>query len=117
VAAYYWWLFPNLMFNIYPWGLSINVVQPLGLARTRVLFRSFVADASLLGQGAGGALDPVEMEDEAVVLSVQREIGTSQLSSRISKTRIRITFGKSPLRRGNQYLRILVRIHDKWRRA
>jgi choline monooxygenase len=74
VAAYYWWLFPNLMFNIYPWGLSVNVVQPLGLARTRVLFRSFVADASLLGQGAGGALDPVEMEDEAVVLSVQRGI-------------------------------------------
>jgi choline monooxygenase len=74
VAAYYWWLFPNLMLNIYPWGLSVNVVQPLGLARTRVLFRSFVADASLLGQGAGGALDPVEMEDEAVVLSVQRGI-------------------------------------------
>ena len=74
VAAYYWWLFPNLMFNVYPWGLSVNVVQPLGPARTRVLFRSFVADASLLGQGAGGALDPVELEDEAVVLSVQRGI-------------------------------------------
>ena len=74
VAAYYWWLFPNLMFNVYPWGLSINVVQPLGPARTRVLFRSFVADASLLGQGAGGALDPVEMEDEAVVVRVQQGI-------------------------------------------
>ncbi len=74
VAAYYWWLFPNLMFNVYPWGLSVNVVQPLGLSRTRVLFRSFVADPSKLGQGAGGALDPVELEDEAVVLSVQRGI-------------------------------------------
>lgn len=74
VAAYYWWLFPNLMFNVYPWGLSVNVVQPLGPSRTRVLFRSFVADASLLGQGAGGALDPVEMEDEAVVVGVQRGI-------------------------------------------
>ena len=74
VAAYYGWLFPNLMFNFYPWGLSVNVVQPLGPARTRVLFRSFVADASLLGQGAGGALDPVEQEDEAVVMRVQRGI-------------------------------------------
>ncbi len=74
VAAYYWWLFPNLMFNVYPWGLSVNVVQPLGPSRTRVLFRSFVADTALLGQGAGGALDPVEMEDEAVVLSVQQGI-------------------------------------------
>lgn len=74
VAAYYWWLFPNLMFNVYPWGLSVNVVQPLGPSRTRVVFRSFVADTTLLCQGAGGALDPVEMEDEAVVLSVQQGI-------------------------------------------
>lgn len=74
VAAYYWWLFPNLMFNFYPWGLSVNVVLPLGLSRTRVEFRAFVADASLVEQGAGGALDPVEMEDEAVVLGVQRGI-------------------------------------------
>ncbi len=81
VAAYYWWLFPNLMFNVYPWGLSVNVVQPLSPTRTRVLFRSFVADASKLGQGAGGALGPVEMEDEAVVLGVQRGM-RSRLYSR-----------------------------------
>ncbi len=24
VAAYYWWIFPNLMLNFYPWGLSLN---------------------------------------------------------------------------------------------
>ena len=81
VAAYYWWLFPNLMFNFYPWGLSVNVVQPLGPSRTRVLFHSFVADASQLGQGAGGALDPVEMEDESVVLSVQRGMRSRLYSS------------------------------------
>jgi choline monooxygenase len=72
IAAYYWWIFPNLMLNFYPWGLSLNLVLPLGPARTRVLFRSFVHDAALLGQGAGGALDEVELEDEAVVQSVQR---------------------------------------------
>ena len=81
VAAYYWWLFPNLMFNVYPWGLSVNVVQPLSPSRTRVQFRSFVADPSLLGQGAGGALDPVEMEDEAAVVSVQRGIRSRLYSS------------------------------------
>lgn len=74
IAAYYWWVFPNLMLNFYPWGLSLNLVQPLGPAKTRVLFRSFVADPALLGVGAGGALDPVEMEDEAVVLTVQQGI-------------------------------------------
>jgi choline monooxygenase len=72
IAAYYWWVFPNLMLNFYPWGLSVNLVQPLGPARTRVCFRSFVRDRALLAQGAGGALDEVEMEDEAVVQTVQR---------------------------------------------
>jgi choline monooxygenase len=74
IAAYYWWVFPNLMLNFYPWGLSLNQVLPLGPAKTRVIFASYVADPALLGRGAGGALDPVEMEDEAAVLSVQRGI-------------------------------------------
>ena len=74
IAAYYYWVFPNLMLNFYPWGLSVNVVQPQGPARTRVVFRSYVADAARLSEGAGGALHQVEMEDEAVVLTVQRGI-------------------------------------------
>jgi choline monooxygenase len=72
VAAHYFWLFPNLMLNFYPWGLSLNLVQPLAPARTRVIFRSYVARPELLGQGAGAALDSVEAEDEAAVESVQR---------------------------------------------
>lgn len=72
IAAYYWWVFPNLMFNFYPWGLSLNVVLPEAIDRTRVLFRSFVRDAGKLDAGAGSALDQVEMEDEAVVEAVQR---------------------------------------------
>jgi choline monooxygenase len=72
IAAYYYWLFPNLMLNVYPWGLSVNLVQPLSATRTRVAFRSYVGRPELLGTGAGGALDEVELEDEAVVMSVQR---------------------------------------------
>lgn len=74
VVAHYFWLFPNLMLNFYPWGLSVNQVQPITPGRTRVIFRSYVARADLLDQGAGGALDRVEMEDEAAVESVQRGI-------------------------------------------
>jgi choline monooxygenase len=74
VAALYLWLFPHLMLNVYPWGLSLNLVQPLAPDRTRVSFRAFVGDASRLGQGAGGALDAVEMEDEVAVEAVQRGI-------------------------------------------
>jgi choline monooxygenase len=72
IAAWYAWLFPNLMLNVYPWGMSVNVVEPLGPARTRVRFRSFVADPARLGEGAGGALDRVELEDEAAVVAVQQ---------------------------------------------
>jgi choline monooxygenase len=74
VAAYYYWIFPNLMLNFYPWGLSVNVVQPQGIARTRVIFRSYVWDAAKLGDGAGNDLDQVEMEDEEVVQQVQRGV-------------------------------------------
>lgn len=74
VAAYYWWIFPNLMFNYYPWGLSLNRVVPEAIDRTRIEFRSYVWDEAKLGQGAGGALHQVELEDEAVVEAVQRGV-------------------------------------------
>ncbi|MBL8744881.1 MAG: Rieske 2Fe-2S domain-containing protein [Phycisphaerae bacterium] len=76
VGAYYWWLFPNTMLNFYPWGCSVNVVQPLGVDRTRVSFRSYVWKPNLIDQGAGavGGLDRVEREDEAVVEAVQRGV-------------------------------------------
>ena len=71
IAASYWFVFPNLMLNFYPWGLSINLVEPLSPSRTRVRFRSYVGNAARLDGGAGGALDRVEQEDEAVVEAVQ----------------------------------------------
>ncbi len=74
IAAYYWWVFPNLMLNFYPWGLSINLVHPEAIDRTRIAFRSYVWDASKLDDGAGGALDRVEAEDEAIVEAVQRGV-------------------------------------------
>jgi choline monooxygenase len=74
VAAYYFFLFPNTMLNFYPWGLSINVVVPLAVDRTRIVYRTWVADPSRRGRGAGGALDRVEVEDEAIVEQVQKGI-------------------------------------------
>lgn len=74
VGAWYFWLFPNLMLNFYPWGLSVNVVKPLGPTRTRVSFRSYVWKPELREVGAGAGLHRVEMEDEEVVESVQRGV-------------------------------------------
>jgi choline monooxygenase len=62
------------MLNFYPWGLSLNLVQPQALDRSRVSFRAYVWDAGKLGAGAGAALDQVEKEDEAVVEAVQRGV-------------------------------------------
>ncbi len=67
IAAYYWWVYPNMMFNFYPWGLSINIVKPLGPNATRVSFIRYVWREDLVDQGAGAALDRVEREDEVVV--------------------------------------------------
>src|SRR5207237_8886727 len=53
VAAYYFWLFPTTMFNIYPWGVSVNVVTPLAVDRTRVSFLPFVWDGGAGGEGGG----------------------------------------------------------------
>ncbi len=72
VSAYYFWLFPNTMVNVYPWGISFNVVRPLAIDRTRVSFLAYVWDAARLDRGAGSGLDRVEREDEAVVEAVQR---------------------------------------------
>ena len=74
IAAYYFWLFPNMMFNFYPWGLSTNLIKPLTNELTKVEFRSYVWDKSKLDFGAGALLDKVEREDEAVVESVQRGV-------------------------------------------
>lgn len=72
VAAFYVWMFPLTMFNVYPWGISVNVVRPLGVDCTKVTFLPYVWDASKLERGAGAALDRVEREDEEVVEDVQR---------------------------------------------
>src|SRR5690606_11791110 len=71
IAAWYFWLFPATMLNFYPWGLSLNLIQPLGPARTRIRYLEYVRDAALRGRGAGADTHRVEMEDEAVVARVQ----------------------------------------------
>jgi len=74
IGAYYFWIFPTTMFNIYPWGVSVNVVTPLAVDRTRVSFLPFVWDEARRESGAGAGLDRVEREDEAIVEAVQRGV-------------------------------------------
>lgn len=71
VGAYYYWMFPNIMFNYYPWGLSLNIVEPISPSETKVSFFTFVLDESKYNLGAGSGLDVVEQEDEEIVENVQ----------------------------------------------
>lgn len=88
VAARYLFVFPNLMFNFYNWGVSVNVVRPITPLKTVVEFLTYIRDDSAIEDGAGGGLHRVEMEDEAVVESVQRGIRSRFYShGRYSPTR------------------------------
>jgi hypothetical protein len=82
IAARYLFVFPNLMFNFYPWGISVNIVRPVSPSKSVVEFLSYVRDESKLNEGAGADLLSVEMEDEAVVESVQKGIRSPVLLSR-----------------------------------
>jgi choline monooxygenase len=74
IAAYYYWVYPNMMFNFYPWGLSLNIIKPVAIDKTKVSFLVFIWDESKYNHGAGSDLDKVEMEDEEVVQNVQKGI-------------------------------------------
>jgi choline monooxygenase len=87
-AGRYLFIFPNLMFNFYPWGISVNVVRPVSPSHSVVEFLTYVSDESKIGSGAGADLERVELEDEAVVESVQRGIRSRFYShGRYSPTR------------------------------
>lgn len=78
LAAFYLWIFPGLMVNVYPWGLSINALEPLGPARTRVRYRTLVWDPAARGAGAGADVGRTEAEDAAVVARVQSGIRSAR---------------------------------------
>ena len=88
LAAQYFFIFPNLMFNFYPWGISVNLIKPINPSETIVTYLTFVSDESKLNIGAGADLETVELEDQAVVESVQRGIRSRFYDSgRYSPTR------------------------------
>lgn len=88
IIARYLFLFPNLMFNFYPWGISVNIVRPIACDKSVVEFLTYVGDDSLIDGSAGADLHTVELEDEAVVESVQKGIRSRFYShGRYSPTR------------------------------
>ena len=88
IAAYYYWIFPGLMLNFYPWGLSVNVVSPISVNRTKITYYGYVWDKEKLGKGAGGDLDKVEAEDQFIVEATHRGVSSGTYDrGRYSPTR------------------------------
>jgi len=72
IAALYFWIFPNIMLNFYPWGLSVNVVKPISQNKTKVSFITYLHGENKFEGTASELMDKVEREDEFVVEGVHK---------------------------------------------
>lgn len=77
VTAYYVWVYPNFMLNIYPWGVQLNVVRPVSPTFTKVEFLYYIHDMETFERMNGAQLaEKTEREDEFVVEAVQRGLNS-----------------------------------------
>jgi choline monooxygenase len=79
--AYYWWIFPNLMLNLYQGVLDTNLVLPLGPNRCKVIFDFYFADT----EGAAAqryitdsiaVAHQIQLEDIAISEDVQKGLAS-----------------------------------------
>jgi choline monooxygenase len=80
--ALYFWVFPNLMLNIYPDNISTNVIVPLSHDKTLTIFEWFFHDvASGKNQErikrSVAFSDEVQQEDIGLCKNVQRGLRSS----------------------------------------
>jgi phenylpropionate dioxygenase-like ring-hydroxylating dioxygenase large terminal subunit len=80
-CAYYWWIFPNLMINLYQGVMDTNLVLPLGPDHCRVLFdfyfthtegdqaKQFIADSIAVAH-------QIQLEDVGISEDVQKGLAS-----------------------------------------
>jgi choline monooxygenase len=80
-TAYYWWVFPNFMLNLYQGVLDTNLVLPLGPGRCRVVFDFYFADTEsaaaqqFIAESIAVA-DRIQDEDAGICADVQRGLAS-----------------------------------------
>ena len=62
------------MLNYYKWGLSINIIEPISKEKTRVKYMTYHLKGEKIPSDSSSSVDSVEIEDQAVVTSVQQGI-------------------------------------------
>ena len=78
--AYYYWLYPNFMFNWYEGVLDTNLVLPLGVDRTLVVFDFYFdeveGDAAERNRASIQIGERIQDEDTGICASVQKGLGS-----------------------------------------
>lgn len=82
--AFYYWVFPNLMLNIYPGSVQLNLIVPTAVDRTTTVFEWYQLDGPdpaeppLADDDAGSLAfaDEVQREDIAICEQVQRGLAS-----------------------------------------
>jgi choline monooxygenase len=90
--AYYYWIYPNLMINVYGDALDTNLVLPRGVGKTEVIFDFYFSDVSEAARAANRASidvsERIQQEDVAICESVQRGLGSrAYVAGRLSVRR------------------------------
>ena len=80
--AEYFWLYPNLMLNVYPDNFSTNLIVPLGPTRTLTLFEWYfhnpdAPDVQKRIDEQVAFSDEIQLEDIAICEAVQRGLASS----------------------------------------
>jgi len=75
--ALYFWIYPNLMVNVYPDNFSTNLILPLGHERTRTVFEWFFRDPETPGvadevRRTVDFSDEIQLQDIAICEAVQK---------------------------------------------
>jgi len=80
----YFWIFPNLMLNVYPDNFSTNLILPIGPGRTVTLFDWYFRDAEASKQEIEETVafsDEIQLEDISICEDVQRGLASPTYES------------------------------------
>lgn len=77
-CAYFWWVYPNLMINVYDGLMDVNVVYPLGPERCRVVFDFYFSPELAIKkefvEESNRVADAIQREDMEICEEVQRNL-------------------------------------------
>jgi choline monooxygenase len=76
----YFWIFPNLMLNVYPDNFSTNLILPLGHGRTLTVFDWYFKDPEAAKQQIDDTVafsDEIQIEDIGICEAVQKGLASA----------------------------------------